>query len=296
MEGPCAFRCPPAVGCCGSVARATDRANAGCPRLMGVSVGPSQSVVDRGRHKGPAWRGRRRPRMEGRPGRRRGAIHPQLTPRFTPSPRPGAAPSHASERETKAARACLTVCVRTPCVCSFGPVPAPALGSPHPRASRPRPPSPLSPFGAARGTREGSRRSRGRSVEPRPREPLPVRRPCRMAEGGRGGILVPDAPSRMHHRAEDRSCMAGSNSSCGDMRWGPPPGQAAGGRERTDLLFLPLLCRPGRDGPSRGRVAGGSGRAIAWDQTCWRGLASLPAHPLTDAAPRHPRRNPTQES
>jgi hypothetical protein len=54
---------------------------------------------------------------------------------------------------------------------------------------------------------------------------------------------VPDAPSRMHHRAEDRSCMAGSNSPCGDMRWGPPPGQAGEGRGLTSSSSL--LAGPG---------------------------------------------------
>jgi hypothetical protein len=238
--------------------------------------------------------------MEGRPGRRRGAIHPQLTPRFTPSPRPGAAPSHASETKTKASVPCLTACVTFDFLFHFlAPFPRRLLGgfgltrlapSRFPLLAR------LLREVCERGGRErvrGSRRSRGRSVEPRPR--APPRTATVPHGGGRtrrdpcAGCALADAPPSRGPKPHGGAtrCAAACD---GDLL---PSSRRGGGK--GEIPFLPPPPLQAREGRPIARASCGRKQASdRLESTCWRGLASLLATSLDgrNASPSSPQPDP----
>jgi len=120
--------------------------------------------------------------------------------------------------------------------------------------------------------------------DPRPRAPPPYGVPY---GGGRtrgdpcaGCALAVAPPSRgpKPHDGATRSAAACDGNLLPESAWGKGVGEGGGEREKrmTSSFFFfpltpplslsPLRNPPGRDGPSRGRVAGGSGHADAFDR------------------------------
>jgi hypothetical protein len=192
------------------------------------------------------------------------------------------------------------------CVCDVrfplslpGPVPAPAFGGLRPHSPR----SFSFPLLARllrgvceRGGRErvrGSRRSRGRSVEPRPR--APPRTATVPHGGGRtrrdpcAGCALADAPPSRGPKPHGGAtrCAAACD---GDLL---PSSRRGGGK--GEIPFLPPPPLQAREGRPIARASRGRKRASdRLESTCWRGLASLLATSLDgrNASPSSPQPDP----